>query len=89
MKPDLYTKIVLTVIAFMLTIIACNRYVSPATTARAEGPFAGVQFSVGDGFYFFDGRTGQVWHYATMVSPGKVLASYRLTQLGQPLVKER
>ena len=34
MKPDLYTKAVLTIIAIMLTVVACNQYVSPASTAR-------------------------------------------------------
>ena len=38
MKPDIYTKIVLTVIAHTLLIVARNRYVHPATTARAGQP---------------------------------------------------
>jgi hypothetical protein len=38
MKPDIYTKIVLTVIALTLLIVARNRYVHPATTARAGQP---------------------------------------------------
>jgi len=43
MKPDLYTKAVLTVIAFLLVMIGCHQYVSPATTVKAEGPFANLQ----------------------------------------------
>jgi hypothetical protein len=44
MKPDHYTKIVLTVIAFALVLVACNQYVRPAA-AEAQGPFSTVQFS--------------------------------------------
>jgi hypothetical protein len=42
-------------------MIACNQYVHPATTASAQGPFAGVQYSNGE---FFDSRTGDIWAYA-------------------------
>ena len=45
MRPDLYTKALLTVIALLLLMIACNQYVSPATTASAQGPFAGLQYA--------------------------------------------
>jgi hypothetical protein len=64
MKPDLYTKAVLTVIAFMLVMIGCRQYVIPTTTVHAEGPFAGVQFS-GNSTHFtlFDSRTGDIWEY--------------------------
>jgi hypothetical protein len=60
MKPDIYTKAVLTVIAVALTPIACNQYVSPSTTARVQGPFATLQFA-SSGTYpkFFDTRTGE------------------------------
>jgi hypothetical protein len=48
MRTDVYTKVVLTIIAMMLTVIACRPLASPESTARAEGPLAGVQFlSVG------------------------------------------
>jgi hypothetical protein len=36
MKPDLYTKAVLTVIALMLTAIACDQYINPTATANAQ-----------------------------------------------------
>jgi hypothetical protein len=64
MKPDLYTKAVLTVIASMLVMIGCHQYVSPTTIVQAEGPFAGVQFG-GDAHIFtlFDLRTGDIWSY--------------------------
>jgi hypothetical protein len=71
MKPDLYTKVVLTIIALALVLIACNHYSQPAVTAQAEGPFAGVQFS-GDsrGFVLFDSRTGDIWQYYSNVGMG-------------------
>jgi hypothetical protein len=50
MRPDLYTKAVLTVIALPLAAIACNQYIQTATTVEAHGPFAGVQFSAGANF---------------------------------------
>ena len=92
MKPDLYTKAVLTVIAFMLVMIGCPEYVSPSTAVKAEGPFANVTFSVYEGTYsFFDSRTGEIWEYGGRFSshPGAVDSKFRLSQLGQPLTKEK
>jgi hypothetical protein len=64
MKPDLYTKAVLTVIAFMLVMIGFREFVNPTTTVSAEGPFSGVQFSGDtDTFTLFDSRTGDIWSY--------------------------
>jgi hypothetical protein len=64
MKPDRYTKIVLTVIAFMLIVIACKSVVSPERTAQAQGPLANVQYSgPGVGYTFFDTHTGELWFY--------------------------
>jgi hypothetical protein len=65
MKPDFYTKAVLTVIALMLTVIACKPLVSPDATTRAEtAPFAGVQFWSDAGATFaFDIRTGDIYRY--------------------------
>ncbi len=57
MKPDIYTKAV-------LTVIACNQHTHPTATARAQGPFAGVQFASPEGaFSFFEPRTGDIWVY--------------------------
>ena len=65
MRTDTYTKAVLTVIAFLLLLIACNQYVNPESKARAEGPFAGLQFSATIGqIYLFDTRSGDIWGYA-------------------------
>jgi hypothetical protein len=98
MKPDLYTKAVLTVIAFMLVMIGCHHYVSPATTVKAEGPFAGVQFSGPDTFSFFDTKTGDLWAYdpahdewggkddlQIVRHSGKWKYLGKVSQLGQPL----
>jgi hypothetical protein len=96
MKPDLYTRAVLTVIALALVLIACNQYVRPATTASAQGPFAAMQFT-GDAhsFTLFDQRTGDIWtyfqagpdmnmilHHAKVSAPGKPVPS--LTVVNQP-----
>jgi len=93
MKPDLYTKAVLTVIAVMLTVIACNQYVSPAATASAQSaPLASVQYSGPTGYSFFDTRTGDVWEYtraATVYGTAVPAAQHyvgKLTKLGAPLV---
>jgi hypothetical protein len=89
MKPDLYTKAVLTVIALALGMIACDRYVHPNTSAAAQGPFAGVQTM---GFTdFFDTRTGEIYVYETRKGDGTsapLPAKLRLTRLGEPLVDE-
>ncbi len=92
MKPDLYTKFVLTIIMLLLAVIACNHYVSPPATASAQGPFAGVQFS-GNGFSFFDTRTGDLWTYSDRAGDYKDHYDRweweyfgKVTKLGQPLV---
>jgi len=82
MKPDRYTKIVLTFIALALIAIASNRYVNPETT-QAQGSFSGVQFSATPrGDEFFDSRTGELWWYN---EDGNLAGKYRLSKLGQPL----
>lgn len=91
MKTDLYTKAVLTVIAFLLLLTACDRYINPPVAVQAEGPFAGVQFSIDHGDYqFFDTRTGDLWEYYAGSSnyhlPPKWTYLGKVTQLGQPLV---
>jgi hypothetical protein len=84
MKPDLYTKVVLTVVALMLVLIACHHYADPSSKASAEGPFAGVQFSgVGYSFVLFDSRTGDVWYYDQ--GPREMLVHHtRVSAPGQP-----
>jgi len=48
MRIALYTKTVLTIIAIMVTVIAANQLFNPPV-ASAEGSFAGVQYTNGDG----------------------------------------
>ena len=92
MKPGLYTRIVLTIIALMLTVIACKTVIRPDTTAHAQGPFAGVQFSGPNNDSFFDTRTGDLWEYRPAEHPSG-MGSYpaqwtylgTVTKLGQPL----
>ncbi len=60
-KPDLYAKVVLTLIMLMLALDACNQYVHPTTVVAALCPFAGAQFSSAGGLRSFDTRTGNLW----------------------------
>jgi hypothetical protein len=55
--------------------------VSPDAAVRAEGPFAGVQFTSDGGptFTAFDTRTGDVWQYG--YRGGK--DGYHVTHLGK------
>jgi hypothetical protein len=89
MKPDIYTKIALTVIALSLVMIACNQYVHPVTAAEAQGPFAGVQYSGPNGYSFFDTRTGDIWEYYEGGPSEGIPASWgyvgKVTKFGQPL----
>jgi hypothetical protein len=91
MKPDLYTKFVLTIIALLLLLIACNQYINPVTTASAQGPFAGVQVyfdTAGSGFIALDTRTGDYWEYAANGGHVPFAQTLRmkgkLTKLGEP-----
>jgi hypothetical protein len=89
MRPDLYTKIVLTVIMLALILIGCNQYVHPAMTAQAQGAFADVQAI--DTTSFSDRRTGDIWAYSGRTPDEKgmsLLIHYRLMKLGQPLAIE-
>ena len=85
MKPDLYTKAILTIIAILLAVIVCNQYISPARIASAQETFADVQFT-GDGLErnFFDAKTGDLYWYR-----GENLTQHRkLVKLGQPLAEK-
>jgi hypothetical protein len=89
MRTDIYTKAVLTVIAVMLTVIACNQYIEPRATAQAQAaPFAGVQYA-GSGT-FFDTKTGDLWEYDLPKGQVKehdkwlVVGHEKLTRLGSP-----
>jgi hypothetical protein len=47
MKPDLYTKAVLTVIAVMLSVIAANQYAKPMPAHAASDDSTPTHFAVG------------------------------------------
>jgi len=83
MRIDLYTKVVLTIIALLLAVITVRPMLQPHTVV-AQGKFTGVEFSttaVG-GFYIFDPRSGDVWGYGVQ---GEPVQHYKLTTLGEPL----
>ena len=89
MRTDIYTKAVLTVIAIMLTVIACKALISPGTTASAQSTaFAGVQFTGDVGHISaFDTRTGEFWGYKEQKLGSMDLVTVgRITKLGQPQI---
>jgi len=60
MKPDMYTKVILTAIALALSILAAEKFTHPATV-QAQNP-SGRQFAVGPAGYYFYGN-GKVTLY--------------------------
>jgi hypothetical protein len=86
MKLDLYTKIVLTVMALALVLVACNQYIHPAVSASAQGSFIGLRFADSGEATFFDPRTGELFEYT---AHGEIDGKYRLTKLGQSMIRER
>jgi hypothetical protein len=88
MKPDIYTKAVLTVIATALVALVVNQYVKPSATAQAQAKFAGVQFAAerSGGFELFDSRTGDIWIYhSTHERKGQVEMEHaRIAMPGAP-----
>ena len=85
MRIDIYTKVVVTVIAFLLGIIAVRPMVRPGVTAQAQGGFGGLQYSGPTGISFFDSRTGDIWFYES--DNGKAYLHWRMTRPGAPLTK--
>ena len=88
MKPDLYTKAVLTVVAIMLAVIVF-RLPNGEVTVKAQAP-TGLQFSyTPEGPAFFDPATGDIWRYTDTQrandNGGELIRHYRLIQPGQPL----
>jgi len=85
MKPDLYTKAVLTVIAIALVLIAANQYIHPRVTARADSN-SDVRFAVDPSGrpVFFDPRTDEVWFYdETGLGDEFVSRHVKLDKVGQ------
>lgn len=89
MKPDIYTKTVLAVIALLLAVIALRPF--PETIAQAQTSFAGVQFSPISGpagefkILAFDTRTGEVWLYYSEVLKHGNMTAESLGNIGKRL----
>ena len=85
MKPDLYTKAVLTIIAITLTVIAFNQYLNPAALVQAQGgTFTGVQGSGQTFSHFFDTRSGDLWNYEWTEGGGlRVYSHAKIPKLGE------
>jgi hypothetical protein len=85
MRIDMYSKVVLTLIALLLGLIVCRQYGSPETVA-AQGALTGVQVAVTPlGYSFFDSRTGELWEY----SGANLHAKHRVSKLGSALAAEK
>jgi hypothetical protein len=84
MRTDLYTRMILTVIALLLAAIALKPILQPKP-AMAQGNLNGVQFSAcTDELYAVDTRTGDIWAYK--IDNGNVFDHAKIAQLGKPLV---
>jgi hypothetical protein len=80
MRIDVYTKLILTVIALLLAVIVMKPIFQPQA-ALAEGNFGGIQFSYSGGNHaFFDTRSGDVWEYG---DSGHFRQHYRVHELGK------
>ena len=90
MRTDLYTKMILTVIAIALLTIACNYFVKPVAVS-AQGSLTGVQFfGFGTAIWAVDTHTGDIWAYAFDIDSGNPKPPEhvgKIVQLGKPLVK--
>ena len=100
MKPDIYTKAVLTVIALTLLMIAYRQSFTPAHAVGTEAQAVDAEFAgSGSGFFFLDNRTGELWSYVPTHNEyksgdqsqvtrvhGKWESYGKITHLGQPLV---
>jgi hypothetical protein len=66
MKPDLYTKLTLTVIAITLAVIACKQFVNPTNVVNAQSSPRPLLFAVGPNsiFYVYETPNGFVSSYA-------------------------
>ena len=71
MKPDWVTKLLLSVVAMSLCLIAFNGLSGTAAVAQRspvvlDTRFPNIQIT-GDqnGFYLFDRGTGRIWYYAS------------------------
>jgi len=79
MRIDLYTKTILTLIALLLAVFSLKPILQPQPV-KADGGFAGIQFSYSGGNHaFFNSTTGDVWEYG---DHGNFRNHYRVNELG-------
>jgi hypothetical protein len=85
MRIDLFTRVILTIIALLLAVIALRPILQPQAV-MAQGSFSGVQFS-SDGALLtaVDTRTGEIWVYDLREARGTVYTHLKIAQLGKPL----
>ncbi len=80
MRIDLYTKMILTLIALLLAVIALNPIFQPQS-AMAQGNYSAIQFSYSGGNHaFFDTRSGDVWEYG---DNGHFRQHYKVHEFGK------
>jgi hypothetical protein len=87
MRIDTYTKIVLTVIALALAVVAFKPLVEPQAVA-AQGPLAGLRvFGTNGGFYVVDEMRGDFWLYGLGFTGKAAKYLGKMTRPGEPLNK--
>lgn len=87
MRIELYTKIILTLIALLLAVIAFKPLVEP-TPALAQQNLAAFQFTGGGGdLWAIERNTGKVWVYIADRDSTDVRYLGKLTEVGKPLLK--
>ena len=80
MRVDYYTKTILTIIALLLAVFTLKPLLQPQA-ARADGTYAGIQFSYSGGNHaFFNATTGDVYEYG---DHGNFKSHYKVHELGK------
>jgi len=81
MRIDLYTKMILTLVALLLAVSVLKPILQPQQAAMADGRFSSIQFSYSGGNHaFFDTRSGDVWEYG---DNGHFKQHYKVHELGK------
>ena len=79
-RIDLYTKMIVTLIALLLAVIVFKPIFQPQA-AMAQGGYGSIQFSYSGGNHaFFDTRSGDVWEYG---DHGNFRNHYKVHELGK------
>ncbi|MBM3209303.1 hypothetical protein FJZ40_03365 [Candidatus Shapirobacteria bacterium] len=92
MKTDIFTKILLLVIALFLGIISFRPLIQTEIAQASAGDFDHVKFIgiITSNIVLMDNRNGNLWVYK-VGDPGVVKAKFlgRLIELGKPLANEK